>query len=121
MTKTLLPLFILFIGSAGCVQSENSNSQDADTYSNIGGHAGFSAVRSILRQNCAGTCHSFHTMSEEELIATGRLKLGDAANSSIYYRLVGSTKGGGPKSMPVGGALTVGDLLQIEAWIENAN
>lgn len=120
MRKLILPLFILLVGSVSCVQSENSNSQDADTYSSIGGHAGFSAVRSILRQNCAN-CHVYHTMSEQQLITAGVLKLGDAANSSIYFRLVGSTKGGGPKSMPVGGSLAVADIMQIETWITNAN
>lgn len=120
MRKIVLPLLILLLSSISCVQSENSNSQDADTYSDIGGSPGFSAVRGILRQNCAN-CHAYHTMSEEQMIASGVLKLGDAANSSIYFRLVGSTQGGGPKSMPTGGALSVGDLLQIETWIENAN
>jgi uncharacterized membrane protein len=120
MLKTLLPLLILFLGTVSCVQSENSNSQDADTYSDIGGHAGFAQVRAILRQNCAN-CHVYHTMTEDEMIAQGVLKLGDAANSAIYFRLSGSTAGGGPKSMPVGGSLSVADLSTIEAWITNAN
>jgi uncharacterized membrane protein len=118
--KTLLPLFLIALASSSCVQSENSNSQDADTYSEIGGSPGFSSVRSILRQNCAN-CHSYHTFTEEQLVTAGALKKGDPANSSIYYRLVGSTQGGGPKNMPTGGTLTFSDLQLIETWIENAN
>jgi len=118
--RLLLPLLTLSLMNISCVQSENSNSQDADTYSDIGGHAGFSAVRAILRQNCAN-CHVYHTMTEEQMIASGVLKLGDPANSAIYFRLAGSTQGGGPKSMPTGGSLSVADLNQIETWIQNAN
>ena len=120
MLKTLLLLIITALASASCVQTENSNSQDADTYSEIGGSPGFSAVRSILRQNCAN-CHAYHTLTEEQMVTAGALKRGDAANSSIYFRLVGSTQGGGPKNMPTGGALTVSDLELIETWIENTN
>ncbi len=119
MRKVLFSLFILMAGSVSCVQSENSNSQDADTYSNIGGHPGFAAVRAILRQNCAN-CHVYHTLSEEQMVTAGVLKLGDAANSAIYFRLAGSTQGGGPKSMPTGGSLGIAEIQQIEKWIDDA-
>ena len=117
--RILLPLLTLTLLNISCVQSENSNSQDADTYSEIGGHPGFAAVRAILRQNCA-SCHIYHTMTEEQMVSSGVLKLGDAASSAIYFRLSGSSKGGGPKNMPTGGSLSVSDLAQIETWIDGA-
>lgn len=107
------------MGLISC-QTENSSSQDAEQYSDIGGHPGFAAARAILSQNCA-KCHSYNTMSEDELVQAGVLVLGDAANSPLYYRLVGSTKGGGPKTMPPGGALSISDLNKIETWIDGAN
>lgn len=119
MLKLLLSVLVFMAGSVSCVQSENSNSQDADTYSNIGGHPGFAAVRAILRTNCSN-CHIYHTLSEEQLVTAGVLKLGDAANSAIYFRLSGSTQGGGPKSMPTGGSLGITEIQQIEKWIDDA-
>jgi mono/diheme cytochrome c family protein len=120
MLKILLPLLVL-AGALSCVQTENSDSQDAETYSDLGGHPGFAASRAIFRQACA-SCHSFHTLSEEELVTRGVLKLGDSASSAIYFRLVGALSGRGPRNMPSSGAtLSETELRTVQTWIDGAN
>lgn len=118
LSRLAFVILPLILGS--CVQTENSNSQDKDTYSDIGGNPDFVASRAIFAQSCAN-CHLYHTMSEDQMVADGVLVKGDPASSKIYYRLTGSTSGPGTKNMPTGGALPVSDLNQIETWITNAN
>lgn len=121
MSRALWPIFLFAAVMVSCVQTENSNSQDADTYSDLGGHAGFAQSRAIFRQACAN-CHSFHTMSEEQMVNQGVLKLGDSAGSPIYFRLVGALAGPGPRTMPSSGAtLSDSELRTIQSWIDGAN
>jgi hypothetical protein len=114
-------LFTLLLGifPAACVQTENSNSQDKDQYGG-GGSALFKAARTILTQSCS-SCHLFHTKSEDALVADGVMVKGDAEGSQLYFRLNGSSGTGGPKNMPTGGSLSIGDLNTIKDWIDNAN
>lgn len=99
------------MSSSACVQTENSSSQDAFLF-------GGDTVAGILSQNCAG-CHSYHTLTEEALINLGLVVVGDPENSKLYFRLLGSSGSNGPKDMPVGGALSPGELEQIRTWILN--
>lgn len=60
-------------------------------------------------------------MSTSDLEAAGLMVKGDPANSQIYYRLIGSTGGPGPKDMPQsGGALSASDIATIHDFIQNA-
>lgn len=106
-------LIVLMFYLAGCVQAENSNSQDQ--FLNNDG-----TVSGIFSQNCAN-CHAYHTQTEEQLIDLGLVLPGDPENSKIYYRLVGSAGSFGPKDMPVGGSLSPSELEQVRLWIENLN
>ncbi len=109
--------FLLLVSSLfGCVQAQNSSSQDADLYAvKPTGSAAFSAAQSIFSQSCT-PCHSFNGMSETDLIASGRVHPGDAENSTIYNRLRGST-GPGTKDMPQTGTISAADVEAIKTWI----
>jgi hypothetical protein len=111
---------ILTLGAAGCFQTENSSSLDADTYGNLSGTAEFLAARTIFSQNCGGTCHNYHAQSEAQLKAAGLFIVGLPDSSKLFYRLVGSSGAQGPKNMPSGGALSSSDLQKIRYWIVNA-
>ena len=73
----------------------------------------------VFIASCSGSgCHSFQSLSETELISSGRVVVGDPLNSSIYYRLIGS-EGSGIKNMPLtGGSLTDDELDLIYTWIQ---
>lgn len=104
---------------AGCMQTNNSNSRDATIYSGEGS-AEFLEAREVLVTSCS-SCHVWATQSEAEMIASGRIVPGDPENSPVYYRLIGSSGGLGPKDMPVGSNLSSSDRNAIKTWIENAN
>ena len=90
---------------------------DGETYGS-GGSPEFVAAKIIFSQSCGGSCHQFHTMSEAQLISTGRVFAGNAENSPIYYRIVGSSGALGPKNMPSGSGLSAGERAQIKYWID---
>lgn len=115
-----LSLLVLLFGFTGCFQTENSNTLDADTYGNAEGTAEFLAARAIMTQNCAGTCHAYHTQSEADLKLQGLFVAGSPTTSKLYYRLTGSTGGPGPKDMPQTGPLQSSDVETIRTWIQNA-
>ena len=112
MIRILLVLFIF--ATAGCLQTENSSSLDSDRYNGDG-------VRQILAMNCAASCHSFHSMSDEQLVQSGFVVAGSPDDSPIYFRLIGSPAPMGDKDMPAGGQppLTEEEILAIKIWIEN--
>jgi hypothetical protein len=112
MIRKFFGFFILPLVFCSCMQTENSSSRDADTY----GSAGSSAVKAVFKQSCT-PCHTFESMSADDLVAGGYLVKGDAANSAIYFRIIGSTSARGPKDMPQGGAVSASDLAIIESWI----
>lgn len=110
----LLPLLFM-----GCLQTENSSSQDDELYSVLPEASGpFAEVQQILASECSD-CHNFHTLSEETLVSSGYLMAGDPENSSLFYRLSNSSGSNGPKNMPPSGALIENDLLIIFDWIES--
>ena len=117
MKRFVVLLFLL----SGCIQTENSSSQDADLYGGgAGGSADFLAARQVIRTNCSA-CHTFGTMTQAQLLAEGLFIPGDAVNSEIYYRLRNSTGPQGPKDMPDNGSTLSGtDLALIADWINNA-
>jgi hypothetical protein len=100
------------------MQTENSNSLDADTYNGTGS-ADFVAAKAVFAQACAN-CHIFHTLTEAELKAQGYFTSGDPEHSKIYYRITGSSGGQGPKNMPTNGSVSAGDRSLIKTWIQNA-
>jgi mono/diheme cytochrome c family protein len=113
MLRAALTLSILAILLSGC-STDNSSALDAETY----GAGGSSAVNKIFTQSCGGTCHSFQSMSGDQLAAAGLIVKGDPLNSQIYYRLIGSTGGTGQKNMPlVGAPLTSDQIATIQAYI----
>ncbi len=108
-----LALVFFITGIASCIQTENSNSFDRETYG-----SGSAAIKSLFAQHCV-PCHSFQAQSDAELIANGLVTRGDVVNSKIYYRLVGSSGSNGPKDMPSGSSLSQSELAQVETWILN--
>lgn len=118
--RIALILFSLLLSS--CFQTENSSSLDADMYGNADGTAEFLAARTIMSNNCAGTCHAYHTQSETQLKAAGLFVAGSPENSKLYCRLAGSSTCSisGSKNMPQGGALNSTDVAVIKTWIQNA-
>lgn len=114
-----LLLVALLVLPACKLQTENSSVNDEDIYgSTITGTAQYLAARSVLSKKCAG-CHSYSGMTEAELVNAGLVVAGSPAASRIYYRIAGSTGGGGPKNMPVGSTLSSTDLNTILVWIQN--
>ena len=121
IAKVILSFLVCFFLSS-CLQTENSNSQDASLYGTptTGGEITlYSQVQEVFIASCSGSgCHSFQSLSETELISSGRVVVGDPLNSSIYYRLIGS-EGSGIKNMPLtGGSLTDDELDLIYTWIQ---
>lgn len=114
---TGLSFILLLLPLSGC-QTENSSASDAQLYSG-GGTPAFNEARSIMAANCTG-CHTYHTMTEEQLVTAGVLVKGDPDNSQIYYRLTGSSGSQGPKTMPPTGSLSVSQVASIRDWISAA-
>ena len=105
-----------------CLQTENSNSLDAETYADDGSDtADFRLVKTILLQNCAG-CHDYHTKNEGLLKTSGLFVAASPETSKLYCRLNGSASCSivGAKNMPSGGALSSSDIQNIRYWIVNA-
>ena len=102
---------VLTFGLVGC-QTNNSDAQDADTYSNIGGSVGFAASRAIFASACAN-CHDYHTKTEDQLKSDGVLVGGSPTSSKLYYRLQGAPGG----NMPQGGSISADDVKTISDWI----
>jgi mono/diheme cytochrome c family protein len=111
MLRIALTLSILTILFSGC-STDNSSALDAETY------GGGSAVTSIFAQHCT-PCHSFQSMTADQLVASGDIIKGDAANSPLYYRLTGSIGANGPKTMPQSpnSPLSATDVAAIQAYI----
>jgi mono/diheme cytochrome c family protein len=119
LCKAFLTVACLFVLGA-CMQTENSNQNDKLLYGPAPGSTGFSTARFIMAQNCS-SCHSYHTMSEADLINAGLVKSGsggDPTQSKIYYRLKG-TAGAGPHDMPQNGGLSSSDIADISDWLKN--
>lgn len=120
MKKAILLSFtIIFLSS--CLQTENSNSLDADNYAPVttdGGESDeFLAAKQVLSTNCS-SCHAYHNQSEDQLIAAGVVVAGDPEGSALFYRLSNSTGSNGPKNMPPTGALVDSDIQIIFDWID---
>lgn len=112
-----LSLIVIFGAVCSCMQSENSSTSDS-LYGITGDAAGGGTARLVLLNNCSN-CHSYHTMTQAQLIGDGVLDSSGAASSALYYRLKGSLSGPGPKNMPPNGGLTAADIQDIQTWAEN--
>ena len=107
--------------SVSCLQTQNSSSQDKTSYGPASVLGVTAAVTSVLSTNCAA-CHAaenFHLQTSGQLIANGYVVAGNPEASKLYYRLTGSTGSLGPKTMPMGSALTSDDLESIRSWIQD--
>lgn len=111
--RTLFVITLLMMPTA-CMQTQNSNSLDKDTFGNAGGL--FGAAQTIMGTNCT-PCHDYGTRSEVQLIASGLIVAGDPENSKLYYRLNGSGGSKGPKNMPQNGSLSDTQIEAIRDWI----
>lgn len=118
--RSLLAL-ILVSCMAGCLTTENSNSDDASQFGDSGGTPEFKTAQKILADNCA-SCHAdYVSMTEDELIASGAIVPAQPESSPLYYRLIGSSGTLGPKNMPSGGTLGADEIEAIALWIQVAN
>jgi hypothetical protein len=112
MVKSLrqtVSLGLTSISLVGCLQTENSSSQEGLTQTASG--------LSVLSQSCTG-CHSYHTLSAEQLIQQGLIVRGDPERSLLYFRMVGSDGIYGPKNMPPTGNISPDDVEVFAQWIE---
>lgn len=108
-------LCVVSLFASGCLQTENSNSDDATAT----GTPQFIAAVSVLSSNCIGCHEEFQNKTADELVASGFVIPGDPENSSIYYRMRNSAGSEGPKTMPPSGALSAEDIQAISTWIES--
>jgi uncharacterized membrane protein len=103
----------------GCLQTENSNSQDAG-FEDPSASPGFAAAQAAFANKCNG-CHDFHLQTEAALIASSPVRVvpGDAEASTLYYRNQNSAGAGVPKNMPNNGApaMTTDELQAVADWI----
>ncbi len=115
------------MGASSCVQTENSNTNDAGRYAPIDADSAFAPVSAVLRASCASTsCHggTWALLNETDMAAymVGAQRLvtpGDAVTSLLYDRLTNVTTGTGVKNMPLGGsALTDAEITAIKTWID---
>ncbi len=124
--RTILLLALLFcplLIIVGCLQLENSSSDDRNTYGegfvDDGSNPNFAAVLAIIEQRC-DTCHESHNFSkntsEAGFLANGYyIKKGQANDSShLYCRLLGDNCG----IMPQSGPLSLAELNIFKTWIE---
>jgi hypothetical protein len=121
----ILAVIFATVGLGCGVQTENSSSQDAKNYAPTNGaddSVEFAAAKAIFASTCSGSgCHTFHTMTEAQFIASGRLLPARPEGSPIYFRLIGSTGSGGPKNMPQTGSISATDVSAIRTWIANSH
>jgi uncharacterized membrane protein len=115
---------LLVCSHTGCkVQTENSSSTDGDT---VAGSNDFLIVNQILTSRCK-SCHEFHSQTETELqtatlcptAAKPCVAAGQPEQSPLYYRLIGSVGGDGPKNMPFGSIISSDETQFIYDWIKN--
>lgn len=120
-------LLVLFLILSGCLEVENSSSSDSGGLTfDPNATPEFIAANAVFVKNCSTSgCHTqnFATLTEDEFIASPRgwVIPGDAANSPVYFRNVGSSGARGPKNMPQTPrpALSVQELQAIEDWINS--
>ena len=119
MKKGSLILIILALGGlGGCLQTQNSSSQDLQLYGDLPvGSPDYLEVQAILSRSCV-PCHSFQGLTSDQMIATGLVVAAQPENSKLYYRLAGSSGSNGPKDMPTSGALTAADVDKFKVFIE---
>ena len=122
MKKRLLHSMIclfLICNSVACLQTENSSSEDAGTYT-PGETEEFKAAKVVFQQYCT-SCHqhSYQSFSEQDFVDQGLVVPGDSDNSELYFRLIGSSSPRGPKDMPQDGPLYQNDMAIIKTWIDN--
>jgi mono/diheme cytochrome c family protein len=110
MRRGLTLLFLTGL-MLSCAQTYNSSYSDAENYG--------SPVKLVFAQHCT-PCHQFQQMTNDQLVAQGEMIKGDALNSKIYYRVVGSNGTNGPKNMPMGGSLSPADVAIIEQFVQTA-
>lgn len=117
-------LFAFFVSYTGCkLQTENSSSADGDT---VAGSKEFLIANQIFTSRCK-TCHEYHIATEAELqtatlcptSAKPCIIAGQPEQSPLYYRLIGSTGGDGPKNMPFGSSISSDETQFIYDWIKN--
>lgn len=115
-----LLIFIATLGGGtGCLQVENSSSNDFNLSSGENleeTSSEFLEVRAIV-DGCLG-CHGDFGTTQAEWIQNGLVVPGEPFSSSLYFRLKGS-EGPGTKNMPPFGSLVSEDVLKIQTWIEN--
>ncbi len=56
---------------SGCLQNNNSFSNDAGTFSVMSGSEDFLVVKEVLRQNCMNCHPSFMQLQEKDFMGTG--------------------------------------------------
>jgi uncharacterized membrane protein len=117
---------ITLVSFFSCGRVENSSSQDKAIYGGVVlGTDQFNAANVILRNKCT-FCHthaSWNAYTEADFIAAGLIVPQSIVDSKLYYRIEGTTLGGGPKNMPSAGnpTMTTDEITVVTAWINSIN
>lgn len=123
MKKYLLLAVCLIL--SGCLEVENSSSQDSGGLTlNPDDSPEFAAAKTLFSTSCGGSgCHNnYSSFTEAQFIAQGLVVAGDPDASRVFCRNAGSTGAcsGDSKTMPLSRpALTVQQLQVISDWITN--
>lgn len=80
----------------------------------------FAVVKSLMGSRC-NSCHAAWSGASASYFANqGLIVKGNPEASPLYYRLSGSTGGSGPKTMPLSGSLSAGEVEAFRNWILKA-
>ena len=80
----------------------------------------FAPAQNVIQAKCH-SCHSaWSGVSANYYFSSGLAVKGQAENSTLYYRLTGSTGSSGPKTMPTSGSISASEADLIKTWINNA-
>lgn len=107
------------LGARGCVQTENSFSDDPSLYSGVGtGGPEFVAFKQIMFNRCS-SCHAdFVSNTEAEWISEGKVVAANPDGSPLFQRIRGSGTGG-LENMPPDVTLPTSEIESIRTWINS--
>ncbi|KYG61417.1 hypothetical protein AZI86_17030 [Bdellovibrio bacteriovorus] len=79
----------------------------------------FAPAQSVIESKCLNCHSSWAGARASYYVGLGLVSKNNAANSKLYYRLLGSAGSNGPKNMPQGGSLTPAEAELVRVWIDN--
>mgnify|MGYP000860953027 CR=1 FL=1 len=116
-------IVLSLINFYGCMQVQNTSSNDREYYTNTEIDAStpagqrLSAAYTVIKNNCVN-CHSnMNLTTDTDWINSGYVSPGNATSSIIYCRIKGSNCGA--EDMPKNSSMSQTDANTIKTWINN--